>query len=407
LASFDSKGDHANQQLKREDGVVNGSADVMTIAESADHLGVKASTVYAYISRGLLHRKRLPGDRRSWLSRTEVQEFKDRKGTRSLLRDEAAATPGSTDVAHIVADRLLYRGQDAVELARTATYEDVRTLLWGQAVPAPDLDAGVSAAIHRLQDDMPGASYPLDRLKVTTMLLGARDPFRYDLSAPSVLAAARTLAPAYVESLPVAGPAATPGHSVAERLWGRLTAEPPTPDRVAVLSAALILVADHGLGPSTRAVREAAATAADPYSAVLAGMSVASGLLLGGGSSLAVQAWLSDIASPASVPRVLGQRLQRGDRLSGFGQPRYQHADPRGAALLEVLASSQADPDRLAIVEAVVDLVRRRRGLEPNAEFGLGALGFVHGMVEGGGEAVFVIGRSAGWIAHALEVYRR
>jgi citrate synthase len=389
---------------------MNRDAEVMSIAEAADVLGVKESTVYAYISRGLLNRSRLPRDRRSWLSRNQVESFKDRKGTRTLLRDERfTESDDSTDVASIVDDRLLYRDEDATELARTIGYEEVCTLLWGVADSGPTraLDDHLVSAIHALQTSMPSTSLPLDRLKVTINLLGARDPFRYDLSEPSVLAAARTMAPAFVEALPVPPHSVGSGVSIAERLWGRLTAEPATPDRVAVLSAALVLVAEHGIGPSTRAVREAAATAADPYSAVLAGMSMASGLLLGGGSSLAVQAWLNDITSPGSVARVVEQRLQRGDRLSGFGQPRYRRIDPRAAMLLDLLAASRADADRLTIVNTAVDLVRRRRGLEPNAEFALGALCFVHGMTEGAGEAIFVIGRSAGWIAHAVEIYNR
>ncbi|MEU4667975.1 citrate/2-methylcitrate synthase [Amycolatopsis sp. NPDC023774] len=382
--------------------------EVLSIAEAADVLGVKQSTVYAYISRGLLKRHRLPRDRRSWLSRSEVEGFGQRKGTRTLLHDdEPAVSADTSQVARLDGDTLLYRERDAVELARTASYEEVAELLWEQpdVAPARDLEPELVSAIHRLQDTMPAGSLPLDRLKVTATLLGARDSFRYDLSVPSVLSAARTMAPAFVESLPQPGAVCERGRPIAERLWGRLTAEPATPERLAVLSAALVLLADHGLGPSTRAVREAAAKAADPYSAVLAGMSVASGLLLGGGSSLAVQAWLGDIASPASVSRVLEQRLLRGDRLSGFGQPRYRSADPRAAELLRLLAEAPADPERLAIVEAAIDLVRRRRDLEPNVEFALGALCFVHGMAEGAGEAVFVIARTAGWIAHSLETY--
>ncbi|MGP4018460.1 citrate/2-methylcitrate synthase [Saccharopolyspora sp. 5N708] len=382
--------------------------EVLSIAEAADVLGVKPSTVYAYISRGLLNRRRLPRDRRSWLSRSEVEGFGQRKGTRTLIREnEPAEQEAASSVARIDDDTLLYRDRDAVELARTSSYEEVAELLWGQPGPAraAELDPELVTAIHRLQNTMPPTSLPLDRLKVTAMLLGARDSFRYDLTAPSVLSAARTLAPAFVASLPQQGAPDAPGQSIADRLWGRLTAEPATPEAIGVLSAALVLLADHGLGPSTHAVRDAAATAADPYSAVLAGMSVASGLLLGGGSSLAVQAWLGDITSPDSVSRVLEQRLLRGDRLSGFGQPRYRGADPRAAALLEMLAAAPADRERLAIVEAATELVRRRRNLEPNVEFALGALCFVHGMTEGAGEAVFVIARTAGWIAHAVETY--
>ncbi|MFI5613109.1 citrate/2-methylcitrate synthase [Amycolatopsis sp. NPDC051903] len=382
--------------------------EVLSIAEAADVLGVKQSTVYAYISRGLLKRHRLPRDRRSWLARSEVEGFGQRKGTRTLLRDdEPTAFTEVSEVARLDGDALLYRERDAVELARTASYEEVAELLWGQdeAAAPRELEPELVTAIRRLQDTMPETSLPLDRLKVTATLLGARDSFRYDLSVPSVLAAARTMAPAFVEALPQPGAECERGRPIAERLWGRLTAEPALPERIAVLSAALVLLADHGLGPSTRAVREAAVRAADPYSAVLAGMSVASGLLLGGGSSLAVQAWLGDITSPASVSRVLEQRLLRGDRLSGFGQPRYRSHDPRAAELLRLLAEAPADPERLEIVEAAIDLVRRRRDLEPNAEFALGALCFVHGMAEGAGEAVFVIARTAGWIAHSLETY--
>ncbi|MDQ0383025.1 citrate/2-methylcitrate synthase [Amycolatopsis thermophila] len=381
-------------------------ADVVSISEAATMLGVKPSTVYAYISRNQLTSRRLPHDRRSWLTRSEVEQFVQRKGARGAAATEAAdSAEHDTAIAHIVEDQLRYRGRDATELAVTESFESVSELLWRDRDDqgrAWSLDPGLAATIHRLQDTMPPGSMPLDRLKVTAMLLGAADPLRYDLSVPSVISAARRLAPAYIESLPRRVSAEG---SIAARLWRGLCAHEPGEEHLGLLSAALVVLADHGLGPSTRAVREAAATAADPYSAVLAGMSVASGLLLGGGSSLAVQSWLADIDSPASVPAMLGQRLRRGDRLSGFGQPRYRRADPRAALLLDLLHRAPGDDCRKAIVRAAVDLVRERRELEPNVEFALGALCFVHEMDYGAGEAIFVTARTTGWIAHAIEVY--
>jgi citrate synthase len=402
-----------NQRVRDPEGGAltadaDNGADVVSVTEAATILGVKPSTVYAYISRSLLNRKKLPHDRRSWLSKAEIEEFGKRKGLRTVAAPAEPAPAGqSTGVAHIVEDRLRYRGRDATELAATESFESVAGLLWRDRAATGRtwvLEDDLVENIHRVQAALPPASLPLDRLKVTAMLLGATDPLRYDLSVPSVLSAARRLAPAFVEALP-ARAEVPPASPIAERLWSRLSGRQPGPDEIRLLSAALVLLADHGLGPSTRAVREAAATAADPYSAVLAGMSVASGLLLGGGSSLAVQSWLDDIGSPASVPEVLGQRLLRGDRLSGFGQPRYRGADPRAAALLDMLARADADANRLAIVLTAVDLVRERRELEPNIEFALGALCFVHGLEYGAGEAIFVVGRTTGWIAHAIEVY--
>jgi citrate synthase len=401
--------------------------DVISIAQAAGVLGVKPATVYAYISRGQLSSSRLPDDRRSWLSRTEVEEFARRRGARPLaaplpldlrLPEAASTAPAGTSVGWIADDRLLFRGLDATELAVSVPYAEVAELLW-TGVIAPGrlhrLDARLRRSIQRTQAAMPDSSLPLDRLKATAILLGAADPFRYDLSRPAVLSAARTLAPAFVESLPLlAAAGATDGRGsdgsddsddLATRLWSRLTPARPREAQLALLSAALVLLAEHGLGPSTRAAREAAASAADPYSVVLAGMSVASGLLLGGGSSLAVQAWLEEIDTVAEVSRVLADRLLRGDKVSGFGQPRYRVPDPRAALLLELLAASQGDPERQRIVTAVVAAVRERRGLAPNAEFALGAMCFVHGMPRGAGEAVLVIARCAGWIAHAVEEY--
>jgi len=406
-------------------------SEVISIAQAAGMLGVKPATVYAYISRGLLSSSRLPDDRRSWLSRTEVEEFARRRGARPLaaplpldlpLPEAASTAPAGTSVGWIADDRLLFRGLDATELAVSVPYAEVAELLW-TGVIAPGrlhrLDARLRRSIQRTQAAMPGSSLPLDRLKATAILLGAADPFRYDLSRPAVLSAARTLAPAFVESLPsLAATEATDDRSpgidgrdidgaddLATRLWSRLAPAPPREAQLALLSAALVLLAEHGLGPSTRAAREAAASAADPYSVVLAGMSVASGLLLGGGSSLAVQAWLEEIDTVAAVSRVLADRLLRGDKVSGFGQPRYRVPDPRAELLLELLAASQGDPERQHIVTAVVAAVRERRGLAPNAEFALGAMCFVHGMPRGAGEAVLVIARCAGWIAHAVEEY--
>ncbi|MCD9591236.1 citrate/2-methylcitrate synthase [Streptomyces sp. 8ZJF_21] len=396
--------------------------DVMSVSQAAKVLGVKPSTIYAYISRGLLSSTRLPEDRRSWLSQAEVEAFAHRPGARPVagsatLEDRAQPTTTvtepatSSDVGRIVGHRLVYRGRDVTDLLESGSYGEVAELLWtGELGPSrlrlpeqPTRDL-----LGRLQDTMPTDSLPLDRLKAAAVLLGASDPFRYDLSRQAVISIARTLAPAFVEALPARAPAADSRHTgdgLAAQLWSKLSGTQPSPKQLALLSGTLILLAEHGLGPSTRAAREAAANEADPYSVVLAGTSVASGLLLGGGSSLAVQAWLEEIDTVTEVPRVLADRLVRGDRVSGFGQPRYPGADPRAAAMMTLLADSGGDEDRQHIVREVVDLVRSRRDLAPNAEFALGAMCFVHRMPRGAGEAVFVIARSAGWIAHAIEEY--
>ncbi|MFB9840410.1 citrate/2-methylcitrate synthase, partial [Actinoallomurus acaciae] len=65
------------------------------------------------------------------------------------------------------------------------------------------------------------------------------------------------------------------------------------------------------------------------------------------------------------------------------------------------------DRDRLRVVEAVLAEARARRLPDPAIDVALGALAYVTGMVQGAGEAVFAVARTAGWLAHALEEYAR
>jgi citrate synthase len=167
------------------------------------------------------------------------------------------------------------------------------------------------------------------------------------------------------------------------------------------------------------AARVAASVRADPYAVVSAGLAAASGSLHGG-ASLAVEALLAEIdrpvaARPAAASRrvkeragqLLGERLRRGERLRGFGHPLYPDGDPRAAHLLARLRQAAAGSPRMAVVDALLAATRRRGLPPPNVDLALAALGHVAGMTRGAGEAIFAVGRAAGWLAHALEEYER
>jgi citrate synthase len=195
-------------------------------------------------------------------------------------------------------------------------------------------------------------------------------------------------------------------------LWGKLSAAAPEPSLVGALEAALVLVADHELAASTVAARAAASVRADPYAVVSAGLAVASGTLHAG-ASLDIEALLAEAKRPERAARAVGDRLRRGERIRGFGHFVYQTGDPRATYLLERLREAAAAAERpavaqrLAVAEAVLEAARRRRLPAPNVDFALATLASMAGMIAGAGEAVFVIARAAGWLAHALEEYER
>jgi citrate synthase len=175
---------------------------------------------------------------------------------------------------------------------------------------------------------------------------------------------------------------------------------------IRVLNAALVLLADHELAASTLAARVAASMRADPYAVVATGLGAMGGALHGG-AALGAELMLGSADSVADAPRVVGDLLRRGERLPGFGHFVYTSGDPRANLLLQLVGEYAPGSPQLAIAMAVTDEARRRALPEPNIEFALAALARVAGMVRGAGEAIFATGRTAGWLAHALEEYGR
>ena len=96
-------------------------------------------------------------------------------------------------------------------------------------------------------------------------------------------------------------------------------------------------------------------------------------------------------------------RLARGERLPGFGQPLYPEGDPRATAILAALA--QAAPEANALAEKAAETGLRLIGRHPNVDFALSATAIGLGLPRDAALGLFIIGRTVGWIAHAIEQY--
>jgi citrate synthase len=379
----------------------------LTAGEAAGRLGVKRETLYAYVSRGLLRRRRSDDGRRSWYDEAEVERLA-RHGRRPRRRDQADLAI-ETAITAIEGESLSYRGLEATRLAGRHRFEEVAQWLWtGRLDPASPWHAEPAAVAvgSAAQAVLPDGTLPLERLRVIAAALATTDELRFELEPDAVVAAAQTLIAGLVACLPDAGAAGSGSGWIAGRLWAKLAPGPPAPALLEVLDDALVLLADHELAASTVAARVAASVRADPYAVASAGLATASGSLHAG-ASLQIETLLAEVERPDQAARAVGERLRRGERIRGFGHVIYRGADPRGAFLLERLRTVAAGSERLAAAEAVVDAARRRRLPAPNVDFALATLASVAGMTRGAGEAIFVVARTAGWIAHALEEYRR
>ncbi len=373
----------------------------LTVGEAAVQLGVKTATVYAYVSRGLLRSHRGAGNGPSHFDAGDVAALVRRRGRR-----RSAASEAGGDVSAIDAERLLYRGLDACQLARDRSFEQVAWLLWtGEegGAAAWQADPTLLGLAQAIQAQLPAAVPPVERLAAIIPALAAADPLRLDLTPRAVRLAARSLLATLVDSLPLAQPDC-PAGSIAQRLWRRLT---PAPEGslTRVLDAALIALADHGsLPPATATARLAASLRSDPYAVVSAAMGVGSGAQQTR-PFLTLQTLFAAIEHPDDHLRVLAERLRLGDDLPGFHPRQYAGSDPRAELLLDLLREAEPASARLTGMLNLVALLQERRGVGPSVEVPVAALAALAGMCSGAGEGIFRVARIAGWLAHALDAY--
>jgi citrate synthase len=194
------------------------------------------------------------------------------------------------------------------------------------------------------------------------------------------------------------GDAALAGGSLAARLWPALGGRRPTPEQERLLTAVLIVLADHDLAVSTLAARVAASARANPYAVVSAGLGALDGPQHGAASTLAHRFLAEALADPVAA---LAERLRTGSPIPGFGHRVYRTRDPRTALVLDLLGDGAVR----AAVDAVAAPLAGRPGGFPNVDLALAAVVHAHDLRPDAGEAIFAVARTIGWIAHALEEY--
>jgi len=384
----------------------------LTSQEAAAELGVTPTTLYAYVSRGLIRSEAADGDsRRRRYHQEDIRRLKERKDFRrnpakaveqALHWGEPVLDSAITLIAH---GRLYYRGHDAMELATTRTVEEVAALIW-----LGDLAAEVStlfdaassrasfrclAARRRVAD-----LSPLEMFQAILPVAATEDVAAYNFHP---LAVAQTGARILGLLALIAAGRDEKGHDLAHTLQEGWV--PEDPSAVQLLRAALILCADHELHVSTFAARCVASAGSTPYAIVLAGLSALQGVKHGG-SVEQVEAFLQEVGTPAQAQEAVARRLKRGERLPGFGHQLYPDGDPRGKVLLELTSKAYPDAPAVALGEALITQAQRAIGQHPTVDFALAVLTNALQQPPGAALALFALGRTIGWIGHAIEQYQ-
>jgi citrate synthase len=367
--------------------------------EAVALLGVSRATLYAYVSRGRIRSEpRLRGDRRSRYSRDDVERLVAR--TRERRNPEKAAEQAlhwglpilESAITLIADDRIYYRGHDAGLLARESPLAEVAALLWtgtkiGSAFEPPD-----RVPLPKL--GAPGAGY-IAAAQATLALAAVNDPLSYDLRSRAVAQTGWRIL--WLLARTAGGGAAARG-----TLDEALAAAWSVSRAADLIRTALISCADHELNVSTFTARCVASAGSSPYAVVIAGLAALEGTRHGGTTARIDAVWES-LQRADSVRRELSERLRRGERIEGFGHPLYRTGDPRATLLLAMLPKGKA----ATFANEIVSAARAVLGEAPTIDFALVAVARALGLPSGSALTLFAIGRTLGWIAHAIEQYER
>ena len=351
------------------------SLDLASADEASSRLGISRASLYAYVSRGLIRSFSSPHDPRQRLYAVKDVETLVERKARYRRPAVAAATALDwglpvleTSITQIKDGRLFYRGQDAVALARTASLEDAARLLIG------GLDEEAFIRPSRIPKPLPGSGFGLHALGLHAFVAQAvrllSEPPLKETRAAEVATILRLMAAAASG----ADPGTEPLHEHLARTWR-------APLRATdAIRRALVLCADHELSSSSFAVRVTASTGASLRYATIAGLVALSGPYHGGMTER-VRAFLDN---PGTAPH------------PGFRHRLYPDGDPRARALLENVPLLASDATTLKTIA-------NASGDSPSVDVALVMMERAYGLPVGAAFTVFAVGRTAGWLAHAIE----
>jgi citrate synthase len=323
--------------------------------------------------------------------------------------------------------RLTIAGYAVEDLAPNATFEEVAYLLLHDRLPEPaerlefarelaERRVLSSAAVNLLGEAALAHASPMDALRMGTSLLslGRVENARDD--AMTAIASFPTIVGTYWRMRRGEAPAPVRmdlGH--AAHYLHQVFGVEPSAERARALETYLNTVCDHGLNASTFAARVIVSTRSDVISAVTGAVGALKGPLHGGAPGPALDMVL-EIGQPGRAEAAIRAKLDRGERLMGFGHRIYRVRDPRADVLgraAERFYSSDGDRSLYQLARTVettaLRLLRERkpdRRLDTNVEFYTALLLHGLGLPTDLFTPTFAVGRVLGWAAHCLEQLR-
>jgi citrate synthase len=306
------------------------------------------------------------------------------------------------------------RGHDLPDLVARFGFEGTVALLWdgfaGNGLTRSGTEAALGQARRTAHETLP----------VWLPQTVGRTPFegvRIAIAAQPDSATAVSLVGAFAVAVPALVRQASglaplppdPALSTAADLLRMLHGTSADTAKISALDTYLTVMAESGLSASAFTARVVASTRASLTASVLAAWCAFTGTLHGGAPGPTLD-MLDAAEAVTDLQPWLEARLRSGERLMGFGHRVFQGNDPRAEAMRRSMQPMGPLAGRLAFAErlekavaAAIERVKPGRTLPANVEIMAALLLDAVGIPRDAFTLVFAVGRSAGWLAHAME----
>jgi citrate synthase len=372
----------------------------LSASEAAAFLGVAKASLYSYVSRGLVRSQPGADSRARTYNRLDLEQLQARKRIRNRPQAEVTAALHwgapllDSSLTLITKDGLYYRGSSALELALNRSFWEVARWFWSGHWEAPP-SAPCRSRVHRPKRD----SDPFHLQQSWLIERSRTDSLGYQWAMPFAAETATAIVRQFLAFLTGASNPSI-DHAASELLtcWCRRQERAER-----LLNAVLILALDHEINVSSFTARVVASAGSNLYEVVNAAMCAFSGPRHGRTSERAEQ-FIGELEVAGSAGALIHARLRAGEEMPGFGHPLYPDGDPRAKLILRLLAEDF--PAEFAKIQRkIIDSeVTLRQSV--NLDLAVAVVGKVLRLPAHSGFHLFALGRTAGWIAHAVEQHQ-